>query len=74
MKRSVVGKKCTIGNFVRIINSVVMDGVSISERCTINNSIVFSGCVVGSGAQLKDCKVGPDSIIPANVDQKGKLF
>lgn len=74
VKRSVVGKKCTIGNFVRIINSVVMDGVSISERCTINNSIVFSGCVVGSGAQLKDCKVGPDSIIPANVDQKGEII
>jgi len=33
VKRSVVGRQCVIGRDVKIINSVLMDHVTVPDRC-----------------------------------------
>ena len=40
IKRSVLGAMCKLGSNVKIINSVLMDGVQVQDGCHLQNSIV----------------------------------
>ena len=43
VKRSVLGANCRLGANVKIINSVLMDGIVVDDGCHVQNSIVCSG-------------------------------
>ena len=43
VKRSVIGTGCTIGNHVKLLNSVLMDRVVVDEGCVVQNCILCSG-------------------------------
>jgi len=74
VKRSVLGRGCSLGTGVKIINSVLMDGVQVGDNCHIQNSIVCKGCVVHAGAQVKDCQIGPMFIVKAESDHKAEIL
>jgi translation initiation factor eIF-2B subunit gamma len=58
VKKSVVGRHCRIGSNVKIINSVVMDYVTVEDGCTIQNSVICSNVNLQERCSLKDCQVG----------------
>ena len=58
IKRSVLGANCTLGANVKLINSVVMDRVTIGDGCQVQN------CILCSGAHLQ--VLLPCSQIPAH--------
>jgi translation initiation factor eIF-2B subunit gamma len=58
VKKSVVGRLCRIGSNVKIINSVVMDYVTVEDGCTIQNSVICSNVNLQERCSLKDCQVG----------------
>jgi translation initiation factor eIF-2B subunit gamma len=74
VKRSVIGRGCSLGSGVKIINSVLMDGVQVGDNCHIQNSIVCKGCVLQSGAQVKHCQLGPGYSVKAGSDHKGEVL
>ncbi|KAG7666567.1 hypothetical protein Ndes2526B_g04967 [Nannochloris sp. 'desiccata'] len=74
VKRSVIGRGCFLGSGVKIINSVLMDGVQVGDTCHIQNSIVCKGCVVQTGAQVKDCQIGPMFVVKAGSDHKAEVL
>jgi len=74
VKRSVIGRGCSLGSGVKIINSVLMDGVQVEDSCHIQNSIVCNGCVIHAGAQVKDCQLGPMFDVKAGSDHKGEVL
>jgi translation initiation factor eIF-2B subunit gamma len=74
VKRSVIGRGCSLGSGVKIINSVLMDGVQVGDNCHIQNSIVCKVCVLQAGAQIKDCQLGPGYVVPAGCDHKAEVL
>ena len=58
VKRSVLGERCTLGNNVKIVNSVIMDDTTIADGSHIQNCVLCKGVVVGERCALKDCNVG----------------
>lgn len=46
LKRSVIGARCSIGSHVKLLNSVVLDDVTIEDNCTVQNCILCSGSQV----------------------------
>lgn len=51
IKRSVVGMNCSIGNHVKLLNSVLMDRVAIEDGCVVQNCILCSGAQLQVGSQ-----------------------
>ena len=47
----------SVGNLCKIVNSVLMDGVTVGDSCDIRNSVICSGCTIQEGATIKDCHV-----------------
>lgn len=47
----------TVVWFVQIVNSVVMNHVSIADGCSIQGSIICSNVQLQERAALKDCQV-----------------
>ena len=43
VKRSVLGSNCRLGANVKIINSVLMDGVIVDDGCHVQNSLICCG-------------------------------
>jgi translation initiation factor eIF-2B subunit gamma len=74
VKRSVIGRGCSLGGGVKIINSVLMDNVQVGANCIIQNSILCKGCVLQAGAQVKDCQVGPGYVVKAGSDHKAEVL
>lgn len=67
--KSIIGKDCIIKPNVKIINSVLGQGVHIEEKSTIENSIIWSHSRVSNSAKIKDsilarsCYVGKNVIV-----------
>jgi translation initiation factor eIF-2B subunit gamma len=74
IKRSIVGRRCEIMSNVKVINSLLLDGVKVGDNCHIQNSIISEGCVLQPGAQIKDCQLGPGYVVPANADIRGEIL
>ena len=74
VKRSVIGRGCSFGSNVKIINSVLMDGVYVGDNCHVQNSIVCGGCTLQAGVEVKDCQIGPGFNVAAGVHHKGEVL
>ncbi|XP_041445085.1 eukaryotic translation initiation factor 2B, subunit 3 gamma isoform X1 [Xenopus laevis] len=59
IKRSLLGSNCTVKDRVKITNCIVMNEVTVQECCTIQGSVICNNAVIESGADIKDCLVGP---------------
>lgn len=89
-KRTVVGAGCRVGNNVKVrtgatcchaycdapqlINSVVMDDVTIGDGCHIQNSVLCAGLEVNAGCSLKDCTVAPGYVVAEGLDLKDEVL
>lgn len=74
VKRSVVGRGCSLGANVKVINSVLQDGVKVADNCHVQNSIVCSGCTLNADVNLRDCQLGPGFMVSAGSDIKGEVL
>ncbi len=52
---SVVGQNCVVGNQVKLVNSVLMDRVTVEDGCTVQNCILCSGCHLQVLAPTASC-------------------
>lgn len=74
-KNSVIDKDCIIKPNVRIINSVIGQGVHIEEKATIENSIVWAHTRVSSAAHIENAVIGRGCHIGRNaVVSKGSVL
>jgi mannose-1-phosphate guanylyltransferase/phosphomannomutase len=69
----VLGKNCTLGDDVRISNSVIGDNCVIGPGATISNCVIWNDVVIGHSAELTSdvigskCSIGEKSVISENV-------
>lgn len=69
----VIGKNCTLGDNIKIANSVIGDNCVIGPGTTISNSVLWNDIVVGHSAELSSdvvgakCSIGEKSVIAENV-------
>jgi len=56
------------------VNSVVMSGVTISDYCTVQSTVVGHGTSLGSKVQLRECHVGPGCVVPDNADLRSETL
>lgn len=74
LKRCNVGNHCKIGKNVKLIESVIMDHVTIGAGCTIKNSIVCANATIGPKISLTNCQVGHSYDLTERGDYKGDTF
>jgi len=72
---SSIGANCTIGQGVRIDNSIIGDGVKIGDGAQIRDSFILHGSEVQTGAQIFSKYLSPTEnleISPTKVDKSPK--
>lgn len=57
IKKSVVGANCCIGNNVKLVNCIVMDGAVVEDGCKLDGCIIGPKAILREKCQLKDCDV-----------------
>ncbi|GLT66932.1 hypothetical protein SLA2020_392720 [Shorea laevis] len=72
VKRSVIGRHCQIGSNVKIVNSVVMNLVTIADGCSVQGSVLCSNVLLQEQVSLKDCQVGAGFVVSAGCEYKGE--
>ncbi|KAH7927118.1 hypothetical protein BV22DRAFT_301994 [Leucogyrophana mollusca] len=55
IKKSVIGKHCTIGKMVKIVGCVLMDHCVVSDGAKLEGCILGKNTIVGSKAELVKC-------------------
>lgn len=63
-----------LGTGCKVINSVLMDGVSLGDGVHVQNSVLCAAAAVQDGAALKDCQVGPGFVVAAQADHRGETL
>jgi mannose-1-phosphate guanylyltransferase / phosphomannomutase len=69
----VIGRNCTIGEGVKISNSVIGDNCVIGPGSSISNSVLWSDVVIGHSSQLSadvvgsKCSIGEKAVVAENV-------
>jgi NDP-sugar pyrophosphorylase family protein len=64
---SVIGKDCVIRSGVKIINSVLGQGVHLEEKAVVENSVIWPHARIGNSAMIKGAFVGRGCQIGNNV-------
>lgn len=59
IKRTVIGGNCKISDKVKMVNCILQDNVTVGEGVCLENTLVCHDAVIGLGAKIKDCIVGP---------------
>jgi len=72
VKKANIGKHCKIGPLVKISNSIIMDHVTIKEKCTITNSIICSSVYIGANCNITNCQVGSSYSLEPNSEHKNE--
>jgi len=69
----VIGRQCTIGEGVKLANSVIGDNCVIGPGVVVSNSVLWSDVVVGHSAEISSdvigskCSIGEKAIVSENV-------
>jgi len=74
LKRSVMGRSVHLGRDVKVINSVLMDGVRVGDGAHIQGSILCAGVRVEPHASLRDCQVGAGYLVAEGQDHRGEAL
>lgn len=72
LKHAIVGRHCTIGKGVRILRSVLMDGVRVGDNAKIENCIIGLHADIGERAQLRETDVGPNYVMAPSAESKNE--
>lgn len=74
MTKSIIGKKCTIGNNVIINGSHIMNNVIIKDNCRISNSFIDDNCVISEGSNLHAGTIIAENVkVESGSDLKGRI-
>ena len=57
VSRSVVGPGCVIGRGAKVVNSVLLGGVTVSDGAVVESSVIGAGATIGDKAQITDFSV-----------------
>ena len=57
IKSSCIGANCVIAEGVKITDSILMDGVQIESKASLQGCILGRRCIVGKGSKLDGCEV-----------------
>lgn len=57
IKSSCIGANCVIAEGVKITDSILMDGVQIESKASLQGCILGRRCIVGKGSRLDGCEV-----------------
>ncbi|XP_004927856.1 translation initiation factor eIF-2B subunit epsilon isoform X1 [Bombyx mori] len=72
--KSIIGKKCTIGNNVIINGSHIMNNVIIKDNCRISNSFIDDNCVISEGSNLHAGTIIAENVkVESGSDLKGRI-
>ncbi|CAH1390887.1 unnamed protein product [Nezara viridula] len=63
IQSSIIGKNCKISEKSSIINSHILNRVTIEKGCKIDYCVIGEGCIIRNGAQLTSCIIGPGVVI-----------
>eukprot|EP00039_Didymoeca_costata_P019724 m.338684 g.338684 ORF g.338684 m.338684 type:complete len:446 (+) comp18504_c0_seq1:101-1438(+) len=74
VKRSIIGKHCSLSEKVKITNSVIMDHVTIAGECVIENSIICQSAHILAKCSLKHCLVGVSHSVPEGTKSKDEAL
>lgn len=74
IKKSVVGNYCCIGNTVKVVNCIVMDGTVIEDGCKLEGCIIGPNAVIREKCQLKDCDVAGSFELQKEHTAKAETF
>ncbi|KAK0529372.1 Translation initiation factor eIF-2B subunit gamma [Tilletia horrida] len=75
IRRSVVGKGCSIARGAKVLGCVLMPGVSVGENAKLESVILAPHTVVGARSNLVDVDAGPEGVrIPESTDAKVTTF
>ena len=72
IKNSVIGANCKIEPGAKISGSLLMDGVVVGEKVSLQGCIVGRRAVVGKGAQLRECEIQEGYVVDDGVEAKGE--
>ncbi|KAJ1972197.1 Translation initiation factor eIF-2B subunit gamma [Dimargaris xerosporica] len=72
VKKSVIGAHCVIGKYVKIVNSVLMDYVTVEDGAKLDGCVICTNAKVLSKAQLKDCEISAGLVIDPNTQAKNE--
>ena len=61
-----------MGKNVRIMRSILMDGVRVGDNAKLENCIVGTQAEIGDRAQLKETDVGPYYVVPRGAESKNE--
>ena len=75
IKSSCIGASCGIGEGVKITGSLLMDGVIVKDKASLQGCILGRRCIIGKGAKLEGCEVQEGyKIEDGTVGSKGDKF
>ncbi|KAM4721242.1 translation initiation factor eIF2B subunit gamma [Rhinophrynus dorsalis] len=74
VKHSLLGSNCSIKDRVKITNCIIMNDVTVHECCTIQGSVICNNAVIESGADIKDCLVGPGLRISSKAKRVNEII
>ncbi|XP_063795507.1 translation initiation factor eIF2B subunit gamma isoform X2 [Pseudophryne corroboree] len=74
IKHSLLGSNCVIKDRVKITNCIIMNGVTVHDSCTIQGSVICNSAVLESGADIKDCLLGPDLRIHSKAKRVNEII
>lgn len=74
VKRSVVGRHCRIGSNVKIMNSVLMNYVTVEDGSVIQGCIISSNVHLQERANLRDCQVGAGYVVGAGAEYRSEAL
>ncbi|XP_075037721.1 translation initiation factor eIF2B subunit gamma isoform X2 [Mixophyes fleayi] len=74
VKHSLLGSNCVIRDRVKITNCIIMNGVTVHDSCTIQGSVICNNAVIESGADIKDCLLGPDLHIHSKAKRVNEII
>lgn len=71
ISRSVVGKRCRIGQNVCIVGSYLMDGVVVEDGCTVTTSVVDKDVVISNSSKVSGAIIGAGVKLPVSSTVEG---
>jgi len=58
VKKTIIGKHCTVGNNVKLVNCIVHNHVTIKDNCTITGCVLCNNAYIGEDCGITNCQVG----------------
>ncbi|XP_048324253.2 uncharacterized protein LOC107410292 isoform X3 [Ziziphus jujuba] len=73
-QNNIIHPSAELGSKTTVVNSVVMNHVTIGDGCSIQGSVICSNVQLQERVVLKDCQVGAGFVVTAGSECKGEAL